>query len=201
MWKGRIINAPDIALFGNHKILIKTKLFVQSLSKFTVKVMLHWTNMASVGVTRSVTRSWMSPMMARYLHYWTVCDCTSAAAGWTPPLCVCVCRLDVLAPWWEHGDWSPRPAPAAAIYIAHITSHFTSHTRTSALWATPIGQVTGISAGRKKSDPLKMVQHCTVGRRQKIFGNSFSFEATEMVLTSKWGRIQNPNLTWPCCGW
>ena len=25
---------------------------------------------------------------------------------------------------------------------------------------------------------------------QKIFGNSFSFQATEMVLTSKWGRIQ-----------
>ena len=25
---------------------------------------------------------------------------------------------------------------------------------------------------------------------QKIFGNSFSFKATEMVLTSKWGRIQ-----------
>ena len=70
-------------------------------------------------------------------------------------MCVCVCRLDVLAPWWEHGDWSPRPAPAAAIYIAHITSHFTSHTRTSALWATPIGQVTGTSAGRKKSHPLK----------------------------------------------
>ena len=25
---------------------------------------------------------------------------------------------------------------------------------------------------------------------QKIFGNSFSFQATEMALTSKWGRIQ-----------
>ena len=25
---------------------------------------------------------------------------------------------------------------------------------------------------------------------QKIFGNSISFQATEMVLTSKWGRIQ-----------
>ena len=45
--------------------------------------------------------------------------------------------------------------------------------------------------------------HCTVVRRlywargnrkniccQKIFGNSFSFQATEMVLTSKWGKIQ-----------
>ena len=25
---------------------------------------------------------------------------------------------------------------------------------------------------------------------QKIFDNSFSFQATKMVLTSKWGRIQ-----------
>ena len=48
-----------------------------------------------------------------------------------------------------------------------------------------------------------VIKHCTVGRHlywacghtkniccQKIFGNSFSFEATEMVLASKWGRIE-----------
>ena len=32
---------------------------------------------------------------------------------------------------------------------------------------------------------------------QKIFGNSFSFQATEMVLTSKWGRIQPEIQIWP----
>ena len=32
---------------------------------------------------------------------------------------------------------------------------------------------------------------------QKIFGNSFSFQATEMVLTSKWGRIQQEIQIWP----
>ena len=51
--------------------------------------------------------------------------------------------------------------------------------------------------------------HCTVGRFywawghrkniycQKIFGTSFSFQATEMVLTSKWGRIQPKIQIWP----
>jgi len=32
---------------------------------------------------------------------------------------------------------------------------------------------------------------------QKIFDNFFSFQATEMVLTSKWGRIQQEILIWP----
>ena len=31
---------------------------------------------------------------------------------------------------------------------------------------------------------------------QKIFDNSFSFQATEMVLTSKWGRIQPQIQIW-----
>ena len=52
--------------------------------------------------------------------------------------------------------------------------------------------------------------HCTVGRRlywawghrkniccQKIFGNSFSFQATEMVLNSKCGKIQSEIQIWP----
>ena len=32
---------------------------------------------------------------------------------------------------------------------------------------------------------------------QKIFDNFFSFQATEMVLTSKWGRIQQEIQIWP----
>ena len=32
---------------------------------------------------------------------------------------------------------------------------------------------------------------------QKIFDNFFSFQATEMVLTSKWGRIQPEIQIWP----
>ena len=49
------------------------------------------------------------------------------------------------------------------------------------------GQVTRVLGALHSTVADAFTEHVVVG---KIFGNSFSFQATEMVLTSKWGRIQ-----------
>ena len=85
---------------------------------------------------------------------------------------------DLNIPGWSVG-WYFQ-VPQVGSYLDRFWLQMTSYTQKSTLDTTLHSGATPLLRGFSRKNIC-----C-----QKIFGNSFSFQATEMVLTSKWGRIQ-----------